>query len=201
MRYPIGVGVFLAVLLATCGFDASANDNAIDWRSLQGDKNYSRAVLFYKAGKYPQAAAAYDKSCESSYAAACTDLGVMYRLGLGVRRNYKRAAELYQRGCKGGNALGCTNLGLLYWYAFLPKDYQHAADLFRQGCIGGDGGGCLALGFVYEKGFGVQKDESRAADLFEQACVMDKDRGCVKLGAPIEGLLRDATANPPGLGR
>jgi len=90
-----------------------ARTGMIDWRSLRGDKNYSRAVLLFRAGQYAKAAAAYEKACDESYAAACTNLGFMYRFGQGVRRNYVCAAKLYQQGCNGGNALGCTNLGLV----------------------------------------------------------------------------------------
>jgi TPR repeat protein len=150
----------------------------ISWQNLRGETDYNRAVVFYKEGKYAQALGPYEKACESSYAAACTDLGVMNRLGQGLKRNYVRAAELYQRGCSGGNALGCINLGLMYWYNFLPKVDSHAAELFRQGCDDGDGTGCLALGFMYENGQGVPKDESRAANLYEQACGNGSGQPC-----------------------
>jgi TPR repeat protein len=161
---------------------AGTRSNIINWQNLRGESNYNRAVVFYKEGKYAQALGAYEKACEASYAAACTDLGVMNRLGQGLRRNYIRAAQLYQRGCSGGNALGCTNLGLMYWYNFLPKDDSHAAELFRQGCDDGDGNGCLALSFMYKNGQGVPKDENRAASLYEKACGNDGAQNCTNIG-------------------
>jgi hypothetical protein len=159
-------------------FAGSTRTGTISWQNLRGETDYNRAVVFYREGKYAQALGPYEKACGASYAAACTDLGVMNRLGQGLKRNYVRAADLYQRGCGGGNALGCINLGLMYWYNFLPKDDSHAAELFRQGCDDGDGTGCLALGFMYENGQGVLKDESRAANLYEQACGNGSGQPC-----------------------
>lgn len=132
------------------GFTGHARTGMIDWRSLRGDKNYSRGVLLYRAGQYAKAAAAYEKACDESYAAACTDLGFMYRFGQGVRRNYVCATKLYQQGCSGGNGLGCTNLGLLYWNNVLPKDDRRAEELFRVACVEGDNGACVAFSFRHE---------------------------------------------------
>ena len=134
-----------------------------------GEQDYNRAARLFEKGLYSEAAAAYKLACDKLDAKACTDLGVMYRRGQGVRKSYPRAAELALRGCEGGNALGCSNLGFMYWNNFMPKDDKHAAELFQQGCDGGDQNSCRALGFMYENGQGVTKDLNRAALFYQEA--------------------------------
>jgi TPR repeat protein len=149
---------------SSSGYSVIGRNAMIDWRSLRGDKNYARAVSLYRAGEYVKAAVAYERACSESFAAACTDLGFMYRHGQGVRRNYVCAAKLYRRGCDGGNALGCANLGLNYWNGVFPKDDDRAKELFRQACVKGDEGGCVVLSFMHEKSYGVTPDKDQASD-------------------------------------
>jgi Sel1 repeat len=146
-----------------------ANPSVFTMQNGPGEQDYNRAARLFEKGLYSEAAAAYKLACDKLDAKACTDLGVMYRRGQGIRKNYPRAAELALRGCKGGNALGCGNLGFMYWNNFMPKDDKRAAELFQQGCDGGDQNSCRALGFMYENGLGVTKDLNRAALFYQKA--------------------------------
>jgi Sel1 repeat len=134
-----------------------------------GGESYKEAVRLYQEGRYVEAANAHQLACDRFDARACTDLGVMYRRGQGVKKDFPRAAEFSLRGCDGGNALGCTNLGLMYWNNVLPKNDKRAVELFGRGCDGGDKNGCRALAFMYENGQGVPKDPGRAAILSQRA--------------------------------
>jgi hypothetical protein len=53
-------------------------------------------------------------ACESGYARACNNLGMMFQYGTGVGKDEARAAELYKQACHGGDLPGCSNLGLMY---------------------------------------------------------------------------------------
>jgi hypothetical protein len=134
-----------------------------------GEEDYNRAAAFYLKRAYAEAAAAYQIACDKLNAKACTDLGVMYRLGQGMKRNYPRAAELLTLGCNVGSGLGCSDLGLMYWNNFMPKDDKRAADLFKRGCDDGDTNGCRVIGFMYEEGLGVAKDLDLAALFYQKA--------------------------------
>lgn len=127
------------------------------------EEEYSRAARLYLNGLYAEASVIFEMACNNLNAKACTDLGVMYRWGQGVKRNYPRAAALDLQGCDGGNGLGCTNLGLMHWNNVLPKDDERSTELFERGCNEGDNNGCRVLGFMYEKGLGVPRDVNRAA--------------------------------------
>jgi TPR repeat protein len=58
----------------------------------------------------PDAAVGFSRWCALGDAPACSMLGVMHELGLGVRRSRERARSLYRRACDGGNARACGNL-------------------------------------------------------------------------------------------
>lgn len=51
---------------------------------------------------------------EKGDATSCSNLGVMYTKGQGVKRDDKLAAALYRKACGGGIAGGCFNLGVMY---------------------------------------------------------------------------------------
>ena len=133
------------------------------------EDEYSRAARLYQKGLYIEAAASFQIACDNLNPKACTDLGVMYRQGEGVKRNFPLAAQLLLRGCDGGNGLGCNNLGLMYWYGVMPKDDDRAVALFQRGCDEGDHNGCRVLGFMYEKGQGVTKDLNLAAMFYQKS--------------------------------
>lgn len=100
-----------------------------------GGESYKEAVRLYQEGRYVEAANAHQLACDRFDARACTDLGVMYRRGQGVKKDFPRAAEFSLRGCDGGNALGCTNLGLMYWNNVLPKNDKRAVELFGRAAM------------------------------------------------------------------
>ena len=56
----------------------------------------------YDKGDYQKAAQLYQKACDSGSAMGCSNLGVLYEDGQGVKQNYQKAAQLYQKTCDGG---------------------------------------------------------------------------------------------------
>src|SRR5207302_10570025 len=71
----------------------------------------------------PRRAAA---SCERGYAAGCSNLGVAYEHGWGVRRDVTRAVALYRQACDAGEALGCGNLARVKQLDSTKRPYAHA---------------------------------------------------------------------------
>lgn len=129
---------------------------------------YNQAVGLFNEQKYEDAASTYLKAC-NFVAQACTNLGFMFRNGLGMEKSYQLAASWYERGCDDGDAVGCANLGIMYWKHELPGDSSRAAELFDRACKGGDSAGCRGLGYLYEHGFGVAIDQSHADELYHLA--------------------------------
>ena len=96
----------------------------------------------YDKGDYQKAAQLYQKACDGGNVGGCSNLGVLYENGRGVKQDYQKAAQLYQKACDGGIAKGCSNLGVLYGNGLsVNQDYQKAAQLFQKACDGGNAGG------------------------------------------------------------
>ena len=93
----------------------------------------------YEKGDYQKAAQLYQKACDSGNARGCSNLGVLYENGQGVKQDYQKAAQLYQKACDSGNAEGCYNLGVSYEngqsFSTAKQYYGKACDLGLQlGC-------------------------------------------------------------------
>src|ERR1019366_6162945 len=54
----------------------------------------------------------FEDDCNRGSPEACSALGVMNEIGVGVPMNQKRAVALYERACQTGNVRGCTNLAV-----------------------------------------------------------------------------------------
>lgn len=121
----LGNGCFSAALLTSRG-DAGPADPAagakLYERACQGGewRSCSNLGVMYQTGapgvnKDPvRAMRLYRRACESdsprAAAAGCTNVGELYRDGLGVAKDRAKAAEFYRRGCKGGQKEACEEL-------------------------------------------------------------------------------------------
>jgi TPR repeat protein len=59
-------------------------------------------------------AVAFTRACDDGEAAACSALGVIYEVGLGVAPDPSRAQFLYEAACTAHNRRGCMNLRALH---------------------------------------------------------------------------------------
>ena len=94
----------------------------------------------YNKGDYQKAAELWQKACDGGDAEGCSNLGLLYKNGQGVKQDYQKAAQLYQKACDSGEAKGCFNLGGLYdedgqSFSTAKQYYGKACDLGLQlGC-------------------------------------------------------------------
>ena len=94
----------------------------------------------YNKGDYQKAAELYQKACDGGDAGGCLNLGVLYKIGQGVKQDYQKAAQLSQKACDSGEAKGCFNLGVLYdkdgqSFSTAKQYYGKACDLgLQSGC-------------------------------------------------------------------
>ncbi len=91
------VGLAVVVSMTTCFAD-----------SIQDGKN----ALDKK--EYLDAAAQFEKSCDSGNAQGCFQLGALYEKGDGVVQNKYKAVALYTQACNGGESHGCSNIAMMY---------------------------------------------------------------------------------------
>ena len=67
----------------------------------------------YDKGDYQKAAELYQKACDGKVALGCSDLGVLYENGQGVKQNFSTAKQYYGKACDLGFQLGCDNYRML----------------------------------------------------------------------------------------
>jgi TPR repeat protein len=138
-------------------------------------------------------APACEGECKQGNAAACTNLGSMYRDGKGATKDANRAQGVLRQACDGGSLKGCVLLGEMHYQGIgMPKDGTGAAELFKKACDADELTGCVDLAWVYDQGFGAKKDSVIAASFFAKACNDRSAIGCVGLGM----LARDGRNGP-----
>ena len=69
----------------------------------------------YDKGDYQKAAQLYQKACDSGAAFGCSNLGLLYKNGQGVRQDFSTAKQYYGKACDLGFQIGCN------WYRKLNE--------------------------------------------------------------------------------
>lgn len=123
------------------------------------------------------------EECRQGGAEACSALGVMNEVGVGVPRNIAKAVALYERACVAHNQRGCTNLGIARAQGLGGvADPAAGVRLLEPACDGGDARACVFLANMHVQGVSVSKDLAQAARLFDRACTGEEASACLALG-------------------
>jgi len=101
---------------------------------------------------------------------AALALGMRYRDGRGVRRDYAEALKWYRRCADTGDRSGMDNVGFMYLRGWgVPEDFHIAVGYFKAGAGKGDDQAAFNLGNCYFSGQGVEQDYRRAIDCWRRA--------------------------------
>lgn len=129
-----------------------------------------------------------EKAWELGEAEAYNDLGLIYRSGCGIGKDYIKAADILLQACNAGRETSCNNLIYMYQANQLKFNqgkinelYMKLADIYRKSCDSGDDRAlfnCKELGEMYEKGQGIQRDYVEALNLYRKACDMGNQTAC-----------------------
>jgi uncharacterized protein len=136
-----------------------------------------------------QAAKLLGEACTQGDWFGCTTLGVMYRDGSGVTRDYAKALSLLEPYCP-KVPYACDNVGALYALGWgVPKDEAKAVSLYKLACDRTFIGGCRDLAKAYLRGHGVARDDVEGLRLLRLSCDHDHGTACYELGeAERDGL-------------
>jgi len=101
--------------------------------------NYNVAKAADYDGDYKKAVQYYQKSCQDDkIAAACSNLGILYHQGLGVKQDYSKAKKYFEKACNDKSdeiAVACYGLGLLYNDGQgVKQDHLKAKEHFGKAC-------------------------------------------------------------------
>lgn len=91
-----------------------------------------------------RASGLFRRACDRGHARACSNLGILYRQGVGaIPRDDALAARLFEQACDAGHAAACHHLGVLYEGS--ANGLVRAVALFRRACEGGHRDACAKL--------------------------------------------------------
>ena len=90
----------------------------------------------YEEGKATQASELYKKACDNDNMQGCTQLGILYFTGDGVKENHKKAKKLFVKGCKKHYAQACYHLGTIYKRGGngIERNYRKSRMFYAFGC-------------------------------------------------------------------
>lgn len=98
------------------------------------------------------------------------NLGSMFLLGEGVRKDIDKALEYFQRSAELGNDTAMLNLGLLYFNGELvDRNYQVAFEYFNNAATKFNGKSLNMLGYYYEQGLLGNQDISKAIECYKKS--------------------------------
>ena len=111
MHRRIAIGLVLALLVA---LPATAQD-------------FDKGMAAYKGNDYTTALREFRPLANQGHARAQTNLGDMYKFGLGVPQDYSKAMKWYRKAAEQGFSPAQFNLSLLYGEGQgVPQDYVQA---------------------------------------------------------------------------
>jgi TPR repeat protein len=88
----------------------------------------------------------YTKACDSNEGVGCSNLGILYYHGDGVKQDYFQAKTYVEKACGLNDGRGCSNLGMLYAEGKgVKQDYFQAKTYFEKACDLNVGGAVLIL--------------------------------------------------------
>jgi TPR repeat protein len=98
------------------------------------------------------------------------NLGISFRDGLGVARDYEKAREWFEKAADRGDASAMSSLGELYRDGRgVAQDYAEAREWYGKAADNGDPIAMTNLGLLYDNGHGVAQDYAEAREWYGKA--------------------------------
>jgi TPR repeat protein len=124
----------------------------------------------FNNGDYAAAKEAWQSKADQGDPEAMTNLGTLYNLGLGVKRDYGRAAEWYEKAGQLGFVVAQFNLANLYYGGQgVSRDLKQAARWYTAAAQGGHAKAQFYLAQMYMDGDGVDENKETGLSWFQKA--------------------------------
>lgn len=150
----------LCTLMASAGIRPESDDARFNGDRCYSFGDYETAIKYYQRAV----------NLDANNVRAISRIGMMYKRGIGVKRDYKKALDWYAKAAATGDANSIFNVGTFYLGGQgVKRDYNEAMKWFRlaseKGCADAD----YQMGCLYFAGTGVPQDYRTAVDWFQKA--------------------------------
>ena len=143
---------------------------AQDPSKMSVDEMYSKGLEYDKAGDAKSAAEWFTKAAEKGSPSAQFNLGVCYRNGKGVEKNYTEAMKWYKKAAAQGHANAKAHIGYLYVNGLgVDKNFDEAWKWYKQAAESGSAMAQTWIGGMYYLGQGVAKNEEEGIKWIRKA--------------------------------
>ncbi len=148
-----------------------------------------------KRGDFKTAYKLWLPLAEQGVAEAQSNLGVLYRNGLGVLQDYKEAGKWYRLSAEQGRADAQNDLGFMYQNGQgVLQDFKESLRLFRLSAEQGYADAQVSVGMMYDNGQGVPQDHKEAVKWWKLAAEQGSSKAQNNLGlmyAKGQGVLKN----------
>ena len=151
----------------------------------------------FNNGDYAAAMTAWRAKADQSDPEAMTNVGTLYNLGLGVKRDYAKAAEWYEKAAQLGFVVAQFDLANLYYGGQgVSRDLKQAARWYTAAAQGGHAKAQFYLAQMYENGDGVDENQQTALAWYQKAADQGLPDAQYELGKKLvygDGVAADGT--------
>lgn len=126
----------------------------------------------------------FTKAADQNHARAQINLGDMYAMGLGTKRDHAQAFQLFLKAATDGDVFGQIRLADAFSSGrrSVAKDQVKAVEWYTKAAQGGLAEAQHKLAIAYSTGDGVRRDYMRACEWFEAAALKGHKAAAYKLG-------------------
>lgn len=166
----------LAALMTSAAIPAFSADDA-------EDKDFDKAAAAYQEKDYETALKRFKKSAEKGNATAMFNVGVIYKNGLGVRKDDDEAFQWFLKSAEKGFANAQYLVSQLYEFGEgVPADSEAAFQWLLKAAENRNPSAMDEMGRAYANGLSVDKNMDKAVELFKEAINLGCIDACVDLG-------------------
>ena len=116
---------------------------------------YRDAALLASIGRYEEAAQMLRKAAELGHGKAMSDLGALYRDGIGVSQDWEEAVKWWTKAVQAGDSAAMYNVGV---YHYKQGKLSKAFLWFHEAATRGIAAGMMSVGSMHMNGEGVPED-------------------------------------------
>lgn len=131
---------------------------------------YQQGQQLLNENKLQEAFKAWQAAADKGHIQAQYEVGVCFKMGRGVARDYPSALKYYLKAAEQNHPDAQDYVGHCYYNGLtLPKDFEKASVFFQKAASQGNLSSTQYLAICYENGQGVAKNENLALELWKKA--------------------------------